>query len=281
MFKSTKISLLLIISCIILIGIAPFVNLSLISNIMAQEYDEYNSYDRYNYENTYSEAPTDKPFVCQSGQFEGFFVESEESCYLEIPQGPPGKQGPQGIPGQKGEKGDRGPQGLPGENGVNPLVPCIDCLLFNLFELKTGEIAKEISVNLPIVENTQVPLTVDINTFDLLLDQLKVQFNLNDKASIFDICASVEASIDAGTIESDLTAVLTATSNQLKSSINEKLTNELTTFLTLVGSSSEEIQLLLPSILPEINSTFVSEVNENIKSVLVEIVNCILSINKD
>lgn len=32
--------------------------------------------------------------ICQSGQFEGFFVKSAQFCNLVIPQGPPGPQGP-------------------------------------------------------------------------------------------------------------------------------------------------------------------------------------------
>jgi hypothetical protein len=32
--------------------------------------------------------------ICQSGQFEGFFVKSAQFCNLVIPEGPPGPQGP-------------------------------------------------------------------------------------------------------------------------------------------------------------------------------------------
>jgi len=46
---------------------------------------------------TYSTYPTkDKKYVCQTGQFKGFFVESVEFCKLEIPAGPQGPQGPAG-----------------------------------------------------------------------------------------------------------------------------------------------------------------------------------------
>ena len=45
----------------------------------------------------YSTYPTkDKKYVCQTGQFQGFYVESVEFCKLKIPQGPPGPQGLQG-----------------------------------------------------------------------------------------------------------------------------------------------------------------------------------------
>ena len=63
------------------------------------------SYDTsYEDMKTYSTYPTkDKKYVCQKGQFEGFFVESVEFCKLKIPagpQGPPGPTGPEGPPGQ-------------------------------------------------------------------------------------------------------------------------------------------------------------------------------------
>jgi hypothetical protein len=49
------------------------------------------------YEDTknYSTYPTkDKKYICQKGQFEGFYVDSVEFCKLK---GPPGPQGPSGI----------------------------------------------------------------------------------------------------------------------------------------------------------------------------------------
>ena len=43
--------------------------------------------DSYEDMKTYSTYPTkDKKYVCQTGQFKGFFVESVEFCKLEIPQ---------------------------------------------------------------------------------------------------------------------------------------------------------------------------------------------------
>lgn len=55
-----------------------------------------NSYDNDN--SKYSKYLTkDKKYVCQTGQFEGFFVESVEICKLKIVQGQPGPQGPPGL----------------------------------------------------------------------------------------------------------------------------------------------------------------------------------------
>ena len=48
------------------------------------------------YEDTkkYSTYPTkEKEYVCQKGQFEGFYVESVGFCKLKIAQGRPGPQG--------------------------------------------------------------------------------------------------------------------------------------------------------------------------------------------
>ena len=78
------------------------------------------------YEDTkkYSAYPTeDKKYVCQTGQFQGFFVESVEFCKLKIaerPQGPTGATGaagPQGPPGVTGATGLTGSQGIQGAIG--------------------------------------------------------------------------------------------------------------------------------------------------------------------
>jgi hypothetical protein len=73
------------------------------------------------YEDTknYSTYPTkDKKYVCQKGQFEGFYVESVEFCKLKVAQGPPGPQGIQGIQGPIGPNGTQGPPGPQGPSGI-------------------------------------------------------------------------------------------------------------------------------------------------------------------
>ena len=47
-----------------------------------------------------------KKFVCKTGQFKGFFVESLVFCNIQIASGPPGRAGP------------AGPQGLTGPQGI-------------------------------------------------------------------------------------------------------------------------------------------------------------------
>ena len=69
--------------------------------------------DSYEDMKTYSTYPTkDKKYVCQTGQFQGFFVESVEFCKLKIAQGPAGPQGIPGIPGVIGPQGPAGPNEL-------------------------------------------------------------------------------------------------------------------------------------------------------------------------
>ena len=54
--------------------------------------------DSYEDMKKYSTYPTkDKKYVCQTGQFQGFYVESVEFCKLKIAQGPAGLQSPAGI----------------------------------------------------------------------------------------------------------------------------------------------------------------------------------------
>ena len=93
-------------------------NVNLLSNVMAQEYDKYGE--------SYSTYPTDdKKYECRTGPFEGFFVGSVEFCKFKFidkvdrdrdnstgTQGPPGPQGPPGATGATG------PQGPPGANGA-------------------------------------------------------------------------------------------------------------------------------------------------------------------
>ena len=78
--------------------------------------------DSYEDMKKYSTYPTkDKKYVCQTGQFEGFYVESVEFCKLKIPQGPPGPQGatgPQGPPGLQGPQGTQGTEGPIGPKGT-------------------------------------------------------------------------------------------------------------------------------------------------------------------
>jgi Collagen triple helix repeat (20 copies) len=310
---SKNLCLIIIIFCIIFVGTAPNVNIYLLSNAMAQTNgNEYNSYNNINKnDGTYSKYPTNgKTYACQTGQFQGFFVEAEEFCDLKIGQGPPGQQGEKGdrglqglqgeqgdrglqglqgeqgirgVPGEKGERGEQGAQGLPGINGedgesVTNSDPCNDCLLFGLFTLDSERIVLDANVSLPIVGETTMPLPLDNSTIDLLIKGLKTQFDLEDNANVFHICRAITASINAGTIETDLNEISTVLGTQLTSLTNEELADQLEIFLNFIGLPPEEIQTVLPSILLEINvSDLVAGVNGDIRSVLDSMIDCIIS----
>ena len=103
---------------------------------MKQQQSSYDYNNDYGYDNhkqisysdsyedmkTYSTYPTkDKKYVCQTGQFQGFYVESVEFCKLKIAQGPPGPAGPQGIQGIPGPRGFNGTNGVNGTSGITML----------------------------------------------------------------------------------------------------------------------------------------------------------------
>jgi hypothetical protein len=82
----------LLASSIVMLVVMPFLNQNngFSNTAIAQGYDaDY-------YDDNYSKYPTkDKKVACQTGQFEGFFVESVEFCKLTIAQGPPGQNATQ------------------------------------------------------------------------------------------------------------------------------------------------------------------------------------------
>jgi len=132
-------------------------NVSLISNATAQEYDDYygNSY--------YSAYPTnDKKYECRTGPFEGFFVSSVEFCKhgkfdkddrkdnnRTGTQGPPGPAGPQGKTGATGPQGIQGPPGITQINltnyysveGNRSSIPADDFVATSTAECDTGDVA--------------------------------------------------------------------------------------------------------------------------------------------
>ena len=100
---------------------------------MKQQQSSYDNNNNYGYDDTkqisysdsYEDMKTyntyltkDKKYVCQTGQFKGFFVESVEFCKLTIPEGPPGPIGATGATGATGPEGRQGIQGLTGETGA-------------------------------------------------------------------------------------------------------------------------------------------------------------------
>ena len=130
MYKSVIFSLFLMGSLVLLV---PFANTNLLSNAMAQGYNDYgdNSY--------YSQYPTDdKKYECRTGPFEGFFVSSVEFCKhvkfddkdrkdisrdnktgITGPQGPQGILGIQGLIGPNETQDPQGPSGITQLNATN------------------------------------------------------------------------------------------------------------------------------------------------------------------
>ena len=59
---------------------APFANLNILSNAMAQGYNE-----NYYEDKKYSKYPTEEnKYECRTGPFEGFFVSSVEFCKFKF-----------------------------------------------------------------------------------------------------------------------------------------------------------------------------------------------------
>ena len=188
------------------------------------------SYDkpRYDYSSQssysdYSDYKTkDKKYECRTGPVEGFFVSSVEFCDAKHKKfddrkdrDRDNKTGPQGPPGPKGDKGDRGPQGLPGTNGTNGVNgtngingtdfdPCVACLLDALVKLDSGAILVNVTVNVtdiirndatpvPVPVNITLPLVIDVDVALLLQQQIAVDLGLDRNATIFEICAEINA----------------------------------------------------------------------------------------
>ncbi len=123
MHKHFVIPMALLMSLILGSGLAAFTSNSAVAQNYGYE-DNY-SYDKAysdsSYSDSYSAYPTDdKPYECQKGPFEGFFVSSVEFCDAKHKfddrkdhrdndnstgtQGPPGPQGPAGPQGPPGSR---------------------------------------------------------------------------------------------------------------------------------------------------------------------------------
>jgi hypothetical protein len=223
-------------------------NNSFTKTAMAQGYYDDNSY--------YSQYPTeDKKYECRTGPFEGFFVSSVEFCkHIKFDkdkdrkdvsrdnrtgtQGPPGPAGPQGIQGPLGANGTEGPpgangtRGVPGANGTE-IDPCIACLLDALVKLDSGAVLVNVTADLerglpgPSGDvNITLPLVIEVHLATLLQQQLAESLGLDANATIFEICAAIDAqqeSIDLAAVlddlEDTLVPIVTAQISQLVNQI--------------------------------------------------------------
>ena len=226
------------------------------------EFENNNSYDDYdnNYvPSSYSEYPTEEnKYECQKGPLEGFFVSSVEFCKFKFddsrkdnrdnktgPQGPPGPQGPQGLPGINGTNGVNGTNGINGTNATG--FTCVICLLDALAKLETGAVVVNVSASLPGtifnppvrgLVNLGLPLTIDLDTATLLQAQLGSSLLGDDNATIFEICAA----IDAGTTL-DINAVLAA----LELTIDPLIRAEITAQITNIGQVLNATGVIVPA----------------------------------
>ena len=95
-------------------------NVSLIPNVMAQDYGYDASSENYYDNSKYSKYPTEiNKYECRTGPFEGFFVSSVEFCKkISVKENNGGKIGDgektTGPTGPQGDTGAQGPRGLTG-----------------------------------------------------------------------------------------------------------------------------------------------------------------------
>jgi hypothetical protein len=207
----------------------------------------------------YSDYKTkDKKYECRTGPFEGFFVGSVEFCDAKHdkkdkdrddrdrdnktgaqgppgPRGPPGANGTNGLPGAPGAPGANGTNGLPGAPGApgangTDFPPCVACLIDALVKLDSGALVVNISLAIdppgapPLTLFTNLPVVIDVNVATLLQAQLGLSLGIGANATIFEICAAIDAgglNIDAVLLAlgPTLTAIVTAQIQNLDAQI--------------------------------------------------------------
>jgi len=126
-------------------------NVNLLSNAMAQEYDDYYG-DSY-----YSAYPTeDKKYECRTGPFEGFFVSSVEFCkFNKFEENNDRKDNRTGTQGPPGPQGPAGPQGIQGPIGITQLNSS------NIYRVDNS------STSAPLSNFTQASATCDPGDFTI------------------------------------------------------------------------------------------------------------------
>jgi hypothetical protein len=243
MHKIGIIPMALMMSLILGSGLAAITSNSALAQNYGNEndysYNNSNSYSDSSYGDSYSQYPTkDKPYECRTGPFEGFFTSSVEFCDAKHkkfddrkdrdrdnktgPQGPPGPAGPQGPIGPQGPPGVNGTQGPPGVNGTQgppgangtDFDPCVACLLDALVKLDSGAILVNVTAEIDLGAedvNITLPLVIDVDVALLLQQQLALTLELDANATIFEICAAINATggINTPLLIANLEAALT------------------------------------------------------------------------
>src|SRR5215208_6067339 len=238
MHKSNpKFTFFFITTLILLVSFANTTNL--FSNpALAQGYDNNNN-NYYGDNDMYSKYPTEvNKYECRTCPFEGFFVGSVEFCDAKNAKfddkdrkdhtrdrdnNKTGPQGPQGIPGVNGTNGINGTNGV---NGTN-IEPCVACILDALVKLDSGAILVNITANLergppgPSGDvDVTLPLVIDVDVATLLQQQLGETLGLDANATIFEICAAIDAQQE----DLDISAIIDALEITLGPIVEEQIT---------------------------------------------------------
>src|SRR5215207_4382760 len=222
----------------------------------------------------YSDYKTkDKKYECRTGPFEGFFTSSVEFCFDKKfnddkkrdhkdnrdnrtgppgppgPTGPPGPIGPQGPPGVNGTQGPpgvNGTQGPPGVNGTD-FDPCVACLLDALVKLDSGAILVNVTAEIDLGQedvNITLPLVIDVDVALLLQQQLALSLGLDANATIFEICAEINATgLDVDAVIAELETALVPIVEQQISQIVLTIAQAINDLLgiPLIELTAEEI----------------------------------------
>ena len=144
MHKSVQLFTLgLLMSSLVMLTALPLISQqqnSLLSNVMAQEYDDYYG-DSY-----YSQYPTDdKKYECRTGPFEGFFVSSVEFCkHVKFDKDDNRKDNNRDT--GTGPQGPAGPS-IPSNNN-STLVNNFNCVNTNNIKINTEMTIRCKSINL-------------------------------------------------------------------------------------------------------------------------------------
>jgi hypothetical protein len=200
------------------------------------------------------------------------------------PQGPPGPAGanstvpgPQGPPGLPGVNGTQGPpgvngtQGPPGANGTD-FDPCVACLLDALAKLDSGVISVNVTVlvdpqGAPPPMNITIPVEININVATLLQAQLGTTLGIGANATIFEICAAIDA---AGGLDIDaVLADLTITLGPIVTAQLEQLDSQLAALLIAAGVNPNAIPALIPILIGAIDEAdVVAQIIANVEASL-------------
>ena len=206
------------------------------------------------------------------------------------PQGPVGPAGPQGPPGPNGTQGIPGPQGPPGNTTglVNQTeFECVACLLDALAKLETGAVTIDVNITIPevipnpictpgqttpctpptitILNNVTLPLTIDLDTALLLQQQLAVSLGLAADATIFEICAA----IDAGRTV-NIGAIITAIDAIIRPLIIAEITAQITDIVSIINATGGLVPAtVLAQILASVNVTsIIADINLDLTAAL-------------